>query len=160
MKTVQFSTDIKAPAETVWNALWQDDNYRQWTSVFSPGSYAQSDWKEGSSVRFLAPDGDGIYSIIAKMEQYAYMGIMHIGEVKQFKDQPVDESAEWSGAIEVYRLEKTKDGTRLVVDIDISPNEEEHFQKVFPQALAEVKRIAEAWPDKSGAFPDIASTTT
>jgi hypothetical protein len=52
MKQLHFSTDINAPRETVWNVLWNDATYRDWTSVFAEGSYAVSDWNEGSKIQF------------------------------------------------------------------------------------------------------------
>ena len=45
MKKLQFSIEINAPKEKVWDTLWQDENYRKWTSVFMEGSFAESDWK-------------------------------------------------------------------------------------------------------------------
>lgn len=37
MKALQFKIQIQARKEKVWNALWQDDNYKQWTQVFIIG---------------------------------------------------------------------------------------------------------------------------
>jgi hypothetical protein len=39
-------------------SMWDDSTYRQWTSAFSEGSHAVSDWKEGSKVLFLSPEGE------------------------------------------------------------------------------------------------------
>ena len=60
MEKAIYSIDITAPASHVWKILWADDTYRQWTSAFNPGSYAESDWKEGSKIKFLSPGGDGM----------------------------------------------------------------------------------------------------
>src|SRR4051794_34232958 len=59
MKKEKFSINIKASAKKVWQVLWSDATYRQWTSAFSEGSYAVSDWKQGSKIQFLSPNGDG-----------------------------------------------------------------------------------------------------
>ncbi len=66
MKTLHFSIKIKAPREKVWQILWEDATYRQWTSVFNESSYAVSDWEEGSKIQFLSADGSGMYSLIDK----------------------------------------------------------------------------------------------
>ena len=50
MERKEFTIDINAPREKVWDVLWQDDSYRKWTSVFSEGSHAETDWKKGSKV--------------------------------------------------------------------------------------------------------------
>jgi uncharacterized protein YndB with AHSA1/START domain len=49
MKTLQFTKEIKAPARRVWDILWNDSTYPQWTDAFNPGggSAVQSDWKVG-----------------------------------------------------------------------------------------------------------------
>jgi len=65
MSKLHFSTDIQAPRATVWNVLWNDATYREWTSVFSEGSYAVSDWNEGSKVQFLdSTGGSGMSAVI------------------------------------------------------------------------------------------------
>ena len=66
MKTLRFTITIHAPKEAVWATLWNDSTYREWTSVFSEGSYADTDWKEGSKVLFLSGTGEGMYSTIAR----------------------------------------------------------------------------------------------
>lgn len=55
MEQLNFSIQIKAPKEMVWKALWEDKTNREWTAVFSEGSYAVSSWEEGSKVLFLSP---------------------------------------------------------------------------------------------------------
>ena len=66
IKKVYFSTVINASKEKVWNALWDEENYKKWTSPFSEGSCAVSDWNEGSKILFLDGKGSGMYSIIHK----------------------------------------------------------------------------------------------
>ena len=66
METLKFHSTINAPKEKVWATLWNDNTYRQWTSVFSEGSYAESDWNEGSKILFLSPKGEGMFSVIDK----------------------------------------------------------------------------------------------
>jgi hypothetical protein len=136
MKKLQFSIDIRAPKEEVWKALWEDSSYRKWTSVFSEGSYAVTDWNEGSKVFFLDSNQDGMSSIIAKKVPNERMTFKHIGVVKNGKEQPLDEEAKkWSGAIEEYTLRETGGSTRLQVDIDITDDHYDIFQKSFPKAL-------------------------
>jgi uncharacterized protein YndB with AHSA1/START domain len=144
MKRTQFSTNIDAPREKVWNVLWNDATYRQWTSVFCEGSYADTDWKEGSKALFLGPGGDGMFSTIAKSIPNEFMSIRHLGEIKNGIEQPIDEkTSQWSGAMENYTLSGDDGSTTLTVDIDVV---DEHFpfiNDVFPKALDKVKAIAE-----------------
>ncbi|MEI9912589.1 MAG: hypothetical protein WDO71_24880 [Bacteroidota bacterium] len=56
MQRINFSISINAPKEKVWQVLWNDSSYRQWTSAFSEGSYVVTDnWKEGTKILFLSP---------------------------------------------------------------------------------------------------------
>jgi uncharacterized protein YndB with AHSA1/START domain len=145
MKKVNFSVKIKAPKEKVWETLWNDATYRQWTSVFHEGSHAVSDWKEGSQVLFLGPDGGGMFSKIAKLEPNQYMSFQHLGELKDGKEQPANEKMqEWAGMYENYRLTETDGQTQLDVDMDMNEDYEEFFNGVFPKALEKVKELAEA----------------
>jgi uncharacterized protein YndB with AHSA1/START domain len=69
MEKLNFSIDIKAPIQKVWDTLWADETYRKWTAAFSEGSYAESDWNEGSRILFLSPAGDGMLARIAEKRE-------------------------------------------------------------------------------------------
>lgn len=141
MKKKEFKISINAPRNVVWHVLWNDATYRQWTSVFHEGSYAASDWQEGSEIKFLGPDGSGMYSIIEKKEEPSVMAFKHLGEVKEGKKQP---EGDWSGSMEVYTLKENGNNTDLTVEIDITEEFAEYFEKTFPKALQKVKEIAES----------------
>jgi len=144
MQHLTFSSDINASPEKIWQVLWEDTTYRQWTSAFSEGSYAISDWKEKSKVHFLSPSGEGMFSEIDQLVPNAFMSFRHLGVVRNGEEQPQDEETrKWSGAMENYTLERVGDGTRLTVEIDITDDHAEYFQDTFPKALALVKSIAE-----------------
>ena len=48
MEKLHYDIAINATPEKVWKVLWTDQTYREWTSAFSEGSHAKTDWKEGS----------------------------------------------------------------------------------------------------------------
>lgn len=141
MKKERFSIKIEAPKEKVWNVLWNDATYRMWTSVFHEGSHAVTDWKEGSKVLFLGPDGSGMYSTIAKKIPNEFMSFKHLGEVKEGKEQP---QSEWSGAMENYTLKETDGSTELIVEMDITEGFQDYFRETFPKALEKVKELSES----------------
>lgn len=144
MKRLNFSTQIIASKEKVWSILWDDASYRKWTSVFDPGSYAVSDWEEGSKVLFLSGNGNGMYSSIEQKIPYELMAIKHNGMVKDGKEMPVDEETKkWAGAIETYLLKETAGATELTVNIDVTEDMETYFNDKFPDALDKVKSLAE-----------------
>ncbi|MEJ1222926.1 hypothetical protein [Sediminicola sp. 1XM1-17] len=138
---LHFSIDIKAEKSEIWNALWDESSYRAWASVFFDGSYAITDhWKEGSTVKFLAPDQSGIYSIIEKHIPNTIMKFKHIGKVEHGKEQPLDdETKKWSGTTEMYTLTEGKDHCTLTVDIDVLEEHLDFMTKTFPMALEKIK---------------------
>lgn len=144
MKREKFNISINAPREKVWKVLWDDASYRDWTSFFMEGSHAETDWKEGSKVHFLSPDGGGMLSRIESKIPYEYMSFKHLGVVKGgVEDTDSDEATQWSGAFENYTLKGVNGKTELTVDMDIVENYREYFLKTWPVALERVKALAE-----------------
>ncbi len=139
MKTLHFSTSINAPKEKVWQVLWEDQTYRQWTAVFHEGSHAVSDWNEGSKILFLGPDGSGMFSKIEKKIPNQQMTFLHLGEIKN----GVEVSTDWENARESYFLTEKDGSTALKVQLDSVGEFEQYFSETFPKALQAVKNIAE-----------------
>ena len=140
-----FSIDIKAEKTKIWNALWNENSYRDWASVFFEGSYAITDnWKEGSKVLFLAPDQSGIYSIIEKHSPNKMMQFKHIGSVLKGKEQPIDDKTKtWSGATEIYTITEEIDNNTLTVEIDILDEHLDFMTTTLPKALEKIKGLSE-----------------
>jgi uncharacterized protein YndB with AHSA1/START domain len=142
LQRLQFSIDIDAPRDRVWDVLWDDATYRDWTSAFSEGSYAVSDWGEGSGIQFLdARSGSGMSGVIEKKRAPEFISFRHIAEIKDGQEQP---PAGWSGAHENYTLTERASGTLLTVDLDAPAEYREMFDAAFPKALQRVKALAEA----------------
>lgn len=144
MEKHEFKISINAPREKVWEILWNDDTYPQWTSVFAEGSKAETDWKEGSKVLFGDGKGEGMVAVIARKTPNEFMSFKHLGVVKNgVEDFDSEQVKQWAGALENYTL-KTIDGkTELVVDMDIAEAYKDYFVKTWPLALEKVKELAE-----------------
>ena len=145
MERLNFSISIHAPKEKVWEALWSDSTYGLWTSVFGEGSYAETDnWKEGSKVRFLAANGEGMASLVVTHRPYEYMSFKHLGMIKDgVEDTESEEVKKWAGALENYTLEQIDGTTNLKIEMDITPEHREYFEKTWPKALQKVKSLSE-----------------
>ncbi len=144
LKKVNFSTIINASKEKVWNALWDNENYKKWTAAFSEGSSAVTDWNEGSKILFLDGKGSGMYSIIHKKIPGEIMSFKHIGEVKDGIEQPLNEKTEaWSGGLETYTLKETEGKTEVNVELDVPGDFMDYFTTTFPVALENLKNLAE-----------------
>lgn len=144
MVNLEFVITIHAPAEKVWKTLWEDKTYREWTSVFKEGSYAVSDWLEGSKIHFLSPEGEGMYSVIEKLLPNEYMSFKHFGVLKNYEEQEADEETKkWSGSHENYTLTEKNGETTLRVDMESVTEFADYFRDIFPKALKKIKEIAE-----------------
>ena len=139
MTTLEFKIQIDAPKEKVWQKLWSDEGYRKWTSVFMEGSYAESDWNEGSKIKFLSPKGEGMFSIIKRKIENKEMSFEHKGEIVNGKEEP----REWNGAQERYFLEDSNGGTELKAELQTTEDFKDYFSTTFPKALDMVKKISE-----------------
>lgn len=144
MEKLNFNIQIDAAPEKVWNILWADDTYRKWTSAFSEGSYAETDWKQGSKILFLDGNGSGMVSRVAVNWPNEYMSIEHLGEVRDGVEDTTSERVKaWAGSHENYTLRKVNGKTELIIDMDITPEFKEMFEKIWPVALENVKRLSE-----------------
>lgn len=141
MQKQQFHATINAARNFVWHALWQDAHYRNWTSAFSSGSYAESEWKEGAEIKFLDGKGQGMYGIIEKMEEPSVMVFKHLGEIAGNEKK---EPGTWAGATESYTLTEQDGKTLLTVEMDVEENWLDYFLKTWPLALEKLKAIAES----------------
>lgn len=141
MKKLEFKTSINASAEKVWNALWAPENYKKWTSVFSPESQAISDWKEGSEILFT--DGsrkNGMKATIESKKEPNEMIFHHHGELK---DGILVENDNWKDAKEAYFIKEQNGISILTTTMDTTEEFEQFFSKTFLKGLEIVKEIAE-----------------
>ncbi len=144
MEKLQFRVSIDAPREKVWNILWNDASYREWTSVFGEGSRVETDWKKGSKVLFMGSSDEGMVSRIEENIPNEFMSFMHLGMIKDgVEDVSSDKVKTWAGAMENYTLKNVNGRTELTVDLDVNDDYKNHMQDAFPKAVNKVKELAE-----------------
>lgn len=147
MENLHFNISINASKEKVWDSLFSDANYREWTAAFMPGSYAETDWKEGSTARFLGPGGSGMISEIEASRPYDFLSIKHLGIVKEgVDDLTSEETKQWAGAHENYTLRSNGDHTEVLIELESKGMKQEfvdYFTETWPVALEKLKQIAE-----------------
>ncbi len=146
---IHFSETINAPKEKVWDTMFQDATYRQWTTAFSEGSHFEGDWSKGSKILFLGPDPQtgkegGMVSRIAENKPYEFMSVEHLGIVKDgVEDTTSEEATKWAPTFENYTLREKDGQTEVLIDMDITSDYKEMFQSMWPNALRKLKELAE-----------------
>lgn len=126
--------------------MLQDATYREWTSVFNPGSRFEGDWSEGSKMSFLGDDENGeelsgMMAEIAENRLHEFVSIRHIGMI----ENGVEKSWADEGQVyENYTFKDVADGTEVLVDLTGIPDEYAGmFEDMWPKALETLKEIAE-----------------
>ena len=144
IEKLSYSKTINASRKRVWHALFDDESFRKWTSVFSEGSYYVGDWSEGSEIRFLNADNDGMISMIDENRPYGFMSIRHTGYIMNgVEDTESDEVKSWTPAYENYTLKDADGGTHLTVVTDTFNDFVEYFNETWPKALDVIMNLAE-----------------
>lgn len=142
MKELQFSIEINAPKEIVWDTLWQDVTFREWAGTIDPGTYMVGEMKEGNEIQFISSkNGYGVTSLVEKLIPTEFLLLRHRADTQGNGTQ--ERAQEWTGGEESYSLTE-KDGiTTLTVAFDVPPELEEYFRINYPKALERVKALAE-----------------
>lgn len=146
MKTLQFTKEIKAPAQKVWDTLWNDATYPQWTHAFNPdgGSMMQSDWQVGGKTLFLDNNGRGMVSTIKSQNEPYDVVFEHLGEMNDGKEDTTSERVKsWAGSLEEYHLSERNGITTLNASVQSSEEWAEMLNNGFTKGLEVVKNLAE-----------------
>lgn len=150
MQKINFSIQINAPKEKVWDTMLNDSTYREWTKPFNSSSCYEGSWEEGSEIKFLGVDKDGnpnaggMYSRIKTNRPYEYISIEHLGFiVNGVVDTTSEEVKKWTPAFENYTFKEKAGGTEVSVELDIADEHKAEFEKMWPEALQILKELSE-----------------
>lgn len=140
MKKLEFSIDIHANKEKVWEALWKDENYRTWAAVFTQGSHYKGDLEEGKQIQFLDANNNGMFADITKVVPYEKMHFVLLGEVKNGVSQEVIYEKD---SLEHYDLVEKEGITSLSVTLKTVEEYMQFFLNFMPKVLEKIKDITE-----------------
>lgn len=143
MKTLTFEIAINSIAIKVWECLWLPENYSDWTKAFHPNSYYKIDhWEVGAKIQFLTSDGHGMYSLVKEYVPQKKVVFQHLGEIENFVE--LENNAEkWGTPLESYEIFEEEMQTKVVVKVDTFSEYEDSMNRVFPEALNQLKLLAE-----------------
>lgn len=144
MEKLEFNVLIDAPREKVWEVLWGEKSYQEWTAAFAPGSSVETDWQKGSKVLFTDGKGSGMVAFIEDKRPYEYMSFRHMGMLKDgVEDMDSPETKSWAGSHENYTLKNVNGKTELRIDMDVTGDFKDYMQETWPKALDKLKTLSE-----------------
>lgn len=145
---LHFEIFIDAPVQDVFRTMLDDKTYREWTSVFHPGSFYRGNWAEGERILFLGPDQKGneggMVSKVVRFIPNEQVSLQHYGLYENGKE--ITEGPEvslWAGSKEEYFFGRKEGGTKLKVVTDTNREYKAYFMEVWPKALGKLKEICE-----------------
>lgn len=142
MNKLQFSIEINASKERVWNTLWEDATFRDWASIIDEGTYIKGVIEEGREIQFISSvNGYGVTSLVDQLIPNAFVLFKHSSDTKEYGEQ--DREKEWTGGEERYALTEINGITILTVTTDMPFEQEETFNIRLPKALERIKTLAE-----------------
>jgi hypothetical protein len=146
MKTLQFTTEIQAPVQKVWDILWNEATYPQWTAPFNPHgeSLMQSDWQVGGRTLFLDKQGSGMIATIKTLNEPHDVVFEHRGEVINGKEDTTSERVKsWAGSLEEYHLSESNGITTLNASVQTGEEWADMMNNGFTKGLEIVKNLSE-----------------
>ena len=151
MKKLQFTKEIKAPANKVYEVmlgLKNKNTYEQWTAVFNPTSTYEGSWEKGSKILFTGVDENGkkggMVSEIEENQPGKFVSIKHKGILDGDTEITSGELVEkWAGSHENYSYTEQNGVTTLTVEIDTVEDYVDYFMNMYLSALDKLKEITE-----------------
>lgn len=149
MKKLNLEIVINAPREKVWDAVVNEQKYRQWTKVFEPTSHFEGGWNKGDRIRFLGINKEGkkegMVSEIAESRFPEHISIKHLGMISDGVEDTISETVrKWAPSYENYTMERMDDQTtRFRMDMDIADEYYDMFMDIWPKALDKLKEVSE-----------------
>lgn len=147
METLSYEIIINASKQRVWDILWNEKTYSEWTKFFNPNSdsFMKSDWTVGGKTYFLNADGEGMVSTIDSLEEPNQIIFKHLGMIDKEGNEDTEskEIKEWSGCSEKYILINFDGKTKLHAEVQVEKDWQEHMNTGFIKGLDVVKNLAE-----------------
>ncbi|MBU4538077.1 MAG: SRPBCC domain-containing protein [Weeksellaceae bacterium] len=145
METLDYEVMINAPIQKVWDLLWGDETYGQWTQFFSPGSQFKTDWKIDGKTYFFDANGEGMVSTIKSLQEPTEVVFSHLGFLKDGVENTKGRDVEeWSGSEESYFLRAVDENTtELRAVVHTMKDYSEQMNDGFHKGFELLKKLAE-----------------
>lgn len=139
MKLLVFKIQITAPAEKVWEVLFTQDSERNWASALNEGTYFEGNWEEGSTMRFLDQDNNGMYNLVTRNYPGKELAMKHLGWILNGELSPQN----WEDSTVTYILQPSENGTLLCAEVNSLDEFVDFFNSKYPQNFEKIKELSE-----------------
>lgn len=139
MKLLEYTIQINATPEKVWEVLFTQDNYKKWASAMNEGTYFEGTWEEGSIMKFLDPKNNGMYNLVEKNIPNKQLSMKHLGWILEGELSPQD----WEDSTLDYILEPNENGTLLIGKVNSLDEFVDFFNSKYPKNFENIKNLAE-----------------
>ncbi len=145
MIKLNYSIEINAEKERVWEIMIGKETYQKWVKAFSANSKFVGDWKQGETILFYDPNLGGSKAILETFKPYDEILAKHFSMVdKDMNENNEDEmSKKWIGSTERYRFIKSGENTKLEIEMITDEAFEKMFNTSWPKALELLKSLCE-----------------
>ena len=145
METLNYEKVIHAPIQKVWDILWNQETYGEWTKFFMEDSQFTTDWEINGKTYFVDSNGNGMVSTIKTLNEPFEIIFSHLGTVKEgIEDTSSKAVEEWSGAEEKYFLRAIDDNTtELRAITHVEKNTIDYMNNGFNKGFEIIKNLAE-----------------
>ena len=140
MQKLEFSVDINATADKVWQILFEKDNNGVWLAALDEGTTFEGTWAEGSIMKFLDDKNNGMYNLVEKNVLHSELKMKHLGWIVDGQLNPMN----WENSYVKYLLVANENGTLLKGEINSLDEFVSFFESKYPKNFLNIKELAES----------------
>lgn len=139
MNRLQFDIEINAPQDLVWQLMWDKNTFSEWMLPMGEGHYFEPTLIAGGKIRWLTPNGDGMYGKVKKLIPGEKIVFEHQGWIIKGENSMVDTFK----SEELYSLKSEKKITHVCLEVDTFDEYTALMKEKYPLVLEALKKIAE-----------------
>ena len=145
MKNKEYTIEINAPQDRVWDIMLSKDTYAEWVKGFAENSLFVGEWTQGTHMDFIHPNHGGTRATLDIVDRPHRLQATHIALIS--KDGSLDTTSEfaktWIGTVEEYILQTENDTTHVTIVMHFHPDYEDMLDKGWKKSLQFLKALCE-----------------
>lgn len=138
-QTIDQRVQINAPAQKVWQVMWDKNHYKTWAAAFTPGSHYVGDLKTGGHIQFLDPNQNGMESRVDSINENKEITFLHQNELMAGK-----EGRSLGNMSESYTLDEQDGITTLNVKVEMPEEYCTEMEVATKKAFQLLKELVES----------------